>query len=123
MCVGFAIGDVIYFAVAGAFGYSAPFADLPVLSVLVVTFTMTAPMTAWMRVRGMPRRAVWEMSATMPVLAVALLGLGAAGAVPMGDLALLEHGLMMPAMLVPMALRVDLYTGRAGHAHHAAGAG
>jgi hypothetical protein len=27
----------------------------------------------------------------------------------------LEHGLMMPAMLVPMFFRLDLYTGRAGH--------
>jgi hypothetical protein len=33
----------------------------------------------------------------------------------MDDLALLEHGLMMPAMLVPMFLRLDLYAGRAGH--------
>jgi hypothetical protein len=35
---------------------------------------------------------------------------------PMGDLALLEHGLMMPAMLVPMLFRLDLYTTR--HSHH-----
>ena len=36
----------------------------------------------------------------------------------MGDLALLEHGLMMPAMLVPMVFRLDFYTGRAGHSGH-----
>jgi hypothetical protein len=28
--------------------------------------------------------------------------------------ALLEHGLMMPVMLVPMLLRLDVYTGRMG---------
>jgi hypothetical protein len=33
----------------------------------------------------------------------------------MGNLALLEHGLMMPVMLIPMLLRLDLYTGRAAH--------
>ena len=116
MCIGFAVGDLIYFSIAGIFGYSEPFTELPVLSVLVVTFTMTAPMTAWMLYRGMPRRAVWEMSATMPIVAGVLLALGWLGVVPMGDLALLEHGLMMPIMLVPMALRPGLY---AAHVHHA----
>jgi hypothetical protein len=116
MCIGFAVGDLVYFWAAGLFGYSEPFAELPALSVLVVTFAMTAPMTAWMLYRGMPRRAVWEMSATMPILAFILLMLGWLGIVPMGDLALLEHGLMMPAMLVPMLLRPGLY---ASHMHDA----
>lgn len=116
MCIGFAIGDAVYFAVAGRFGYSEPFEELPVLSVAVVTFTMTAPMTAWMLFRGMPRRAIAEMSATMPVLAVLLLVLGWLGIVKMGNLALLEHALMMPAMLVPMLFRLDVYAGHVGHA-------
>ena len=115
MCVGFAIGDLLYFAVAGRFGYSEPFTELPVLSVLVVTFTMTAPMAAWMLFRGMSRRATMEMSATMPALALVLLVLGSRGFVPMGDLALLEHGLMMPVMLIPMLFRLDLFTGRTRH--------
>jgi hypothetical protein len=117
MCLGFAVGDLIYFGVARQFGYSQPFQELPTLSVLVVTFTMTAPMVVWMLYRGMPRRPVAEMAAVMPVLAVALLVLGWASALPMADLALTEHGLMMPAMLAPMLLRLDLYTTK--HAHHA----
>ena len=116
MCIGFAIGDLVYFSLAGMAGYGEPFSELPVLSVLVVTLTMTAPMTAWMLYRGMPRRPVAEMSATMPVLAVVLLGLGWFGILSLGDLALLEHGLMMPVMLVPMLVRLDLYTGRADQA-------
>jgi hypothetical protein len=115
MCIGFAVGDLIYFWAAEQQGYSEPFRQLPELSVLVVTFSMTAPMTAWMLFRGMPRRATAEMSAVMPTLAIALLGLGWLAIVSKGDLALLEHGLMMPAMLVPMFFRLDLYTGRAGH--------
>ena len=67
MCIGFAVGDAVYFAVAGALDYSEPFSELPALSVLVVTISMTAPMTAWMLYRGMPRRAVWEMTAVMPL--------------------------------------------------------
>ena len=117
MCIGFAVGDLLYFGVAGLFGYSEPFTELPVLSVAVVTFTMTAPMTAWMLYRRMPRRAIWEMSVVMPILALLLLVLGGAGVFEMGQLALLEHGAMMPAMLVPMLLRPGLYT---GHLHHAA---
>jgi hypothetical protein len=118
MCVGFAIGDLIYFWVARQFGYSKPFSELPELSVVIATFTMTAPMTAWMLYRGMPRRAIAEMSAAMPTLAIVLLVLGGLGMLPMGDLALLEHGLMMPVMLIPMFFRIDLYTGRTGHTMH-----
>ena len=87
------------------------------LSVLVVTFAMTAPMTAWMLYRGMPRRATWEMSVTMPILAIILLTLGWLGVVPMGDLALLMHGLMMPVMLkFRWRFALAFY---AGHMHHA----
>jgi hypothetical protein len=46
MCIGFAVGDLAYFWVAAQFGYSEPFSELPELSVMVVTFTMTAPMVA-----------------------------------------------------------------------------
>jgi hypothetical protein len=112
MCIGFALGDLVYLALAGLAGYSAPFTELPYLSVVVVTVSMTAPMTAWMTHRRMPRRAIAEMSAAMPAVAIVLLGLGSIGALAKEDLALLEHGLMMPAMLVPMLLRLDLYTGR-----------
>ena len=118
MCIGFAVGDLIYFWAAGQFGYSEPFRELPELSVLIVTFTMTAPMVAWMLLRGMPRRETAEMAAVMPALAIALLALGWLAIIPQGDLALLEHGLMMPAMLVPMVFRLDFYTGRAGHSRH-----
>jgi hypothetical protein len=119
MCVGFAIGDVIYFWAAGKFGYSHPFKDLPELSVVIVTFTMTAPMVAWMVYRGMPRRPIAEMAGVMPVLGAGLLVLGWLSLLPMGDLALLEHGLMMPAMLAPMLFRLDLYTTR--HSNHQSG--
>jgi hypothetical protein len=116
MCVGFAIGDLIYFWAAGKFGYSEPFSELPELSVGVVTLTMTAPMVAWMAYRGMPPRPIAEMAAVMPVLGAALLVVGGLSVLPMDDLALWEHGLMMPAMLVPMLFRLDLYTSR--HSHH-----
>jgi hypothetical protein len=115
MCIGFALGDLVYFWIARQFGYPHPFGQLPELSVLVVTFNMTAPMTAWMLFRRMPRRPTAEMAAAMPILAIVLLVLGWLTVVPKGELALWEHGLMMPVMLVPMFLRIDVYTGRMGH--------
>jgi hypothetical protein len=120
MCVGFAIGDLIYFWAASRFGYSKPFRELPELSVVIVTCTMTAPMVAWMAYRGMTRRPIAEMASVMPVLGAVLLVLGWLSLLPMGDLALLEHGLMMPAMLVPMLFRLDLYTTK--HSQHQSGA-
>jgi hypothetical protein len=119
MCVGFAVLDLAYFWAAGRFGYAEPFRQLPELSVLVVCFNMTAPMAAWMLVRGMPRRPTAEMSAAMVVWALVLLALGWVGILPRSNLALLEHGLMMPIMLVPMLFRLDLYAGRSRHAGRA----
>jgi len=118
MCLGIAVGDIIYFAIARAAGYSDPFGQLPVLSLAVVTFSMTAPMVAWMRFRGMDWRLINEMSAAMIILAGLVLAAGLVGLVPMGELALLEHALMMPCMLVPMLLRADQYTGRSGKMAH-----
>jgi len=114
MCVGFAVLDLVYFWAAGLAGYTNPFRQLPMLSVLVVGFNMTAPMAAFMLYRGMPRRATAEMSAAMAIWATSLLLLGWLTILPKENLALMEHGLMMPIMLIPMLLRLDLYTGRAG---------
>ena len=117
MCVGFAVGDLVYFGAADLMGYSEPFKELPELSLAIVTFNMTAPMVAWMRFRGMPRRETAEMAAAMIILAILLLAAGWAGLAAMSTLPWLAHGLMMPAMLPPMLLRLELYTG------HVTGAG
>jgi hypothetical protein len=113
MCIGWAVGDVIYFAIAEQLGSSDPFHDWPVPSLLIVTFNMTAPMVAWMRLRGMAWRPTAEMAAGMVALATLILIAGGLGIVTMETLPWLAHGLMMPAMLVPMLLRLDLYTGHA----------
>jgi hypothetical protein len=113
MCIGWAIGDIVYFAVADALGSSDPFRDWPVLSLAIVTVNMTVPMAAWMRFRGMARRPTAEMAAGMVVLALLIVAAGWLGIAAMQTLPWLAHGLMMPAMLVPMLLRLDLYTGHA----------
>ena len=111
------VGGWVAFAVADRLGSSDPFGDWPVLSLVVVTFNMTAPMAAWMRFRGMAWRPTAEMAAAMVVLALLILGAGRLGVAAMRTLPWLAHGLMMPAMLVPMLLRLELYTGRAMGEH------
>jgi hypothetical protein len=86
----------------------------PEPSLILIALTVTAPMTAWMLVRGMPRRPVMEMSATSFVVVAALIVAGAAGIGPgtaatVGDVC----GFSCGAMLVVMAARFDLYAG--GH--------
>jgi len=113
MCIGWAVGDLVYFAVADPLGSSEPFRDWPELSLAIVTFNMTAPMAAWMRFCGMAKRPTAEMAAAMVVLALLILAAGRLGIAAMDTLPWLAHGLMMPAMLVPMLLRLELYTGHA----------
>ena len=76
MCIGWAVGDLVYFALADPLGSSEPFRDWPELSLAVVTFSMTAPMVAWMRFRGMAWRPTAEMAAGMVVLALLILAAG-----------------------------------------------
>jgi len=62
-------------------------------------------------------RPTAEMTAGVVVLALVILIAGWLGSVAMSTLPWLAHGLMMPAMLVPMLLRLELYTRHAMGAH------
>ncbi|HEU5318961.1 MAG TPA: heavy metal translocating P-type ATPase, partial [Chloroflexota bacterium] len=114
MCLGMILNP-LYSLVAGRLGYANAYVELPELSLFVVTFNMTAPMAAWMRFRGMGWKCSIEMSAAMVVELVVLIGGYWAGVLPntaigeTSSLMLLQHGLMMPAMLIPMLLRYDHY--------------
>lgn len=81
-----------------------------VLICLVVAISMITPMVAWMRHRGHSWRLASEMAAAMavPLLPIfALLGLGAIeGSSACG----LYCAAMIPAMLVAMLFRLDVYT-------------
>ena len=112
MCIGWAVGDVIYFAIAEQLGSSDPFRDWPTLSLLIVVQHDRADG----RVDAIPRHGLaadgrdgGRDGRPRDVDRVrAWLGI-----VAMDTLPWLAHGLMMPAMLVPMLLRLDLYTGHA----------
>jgi hypothetical protein len=117
MWIGMAALDPVYSWVAGLLGYANPLLQLPELSALVVAFNMTVPMAAWMRFRGMEWRPIAEMSAAMLAEAILIIGaywLGILANNSVGgttSLIHLQHCLMVPAMLVPMLARRDVYTG------------
>ncbi len=120
MCIGMMALGGPYFAVARLLGYSDPARQLPELSALVMAVNMTVPMAAWMRYRMRhDRRCIAEMAGAMGVEAVLVIGAAWLGLLSRSDIVSWEHTLMVPAMLVPMLYRLDLYTGGAIHGAHA----
>jgi hypothetical protein len=90
--------------------------DLPALLLLLMAVTMTAPMVAWMRYRGHGWPASADMAAAMFVPTFALIALLWTELVEdIGTLFVIEHVVMLPAMLVAMLLRRDEYTGAIRH--------
>jgi flagellar biosynthetic protein FliP len=94
----------------------------PAGALLGMAVTMTVPMIGWMIHRGHTWRPNAEMAAAMFLPTFGVIGLLWSGAVvDFGALMMLEHVVMLPAMLVAMLLRRDEYSGH--HHHHAALAG
>ncbi len=88
---------------------------------VVMTAFMVVPMAGWMRLRGMAGRPIAEMSASMVVVPIVLIGGGQLGILGRSTVSQLEHTLMLPSMLVPMLLRLGYYTSsHATHRAHAA---
>jgi len=94
--------------------------QFPVLICLVVAIAMIVPMVAWMRFRGMQWRPVVEMAVAMAIPLVPIFGLLGLQIIPGARACGLYCAVMIPAMVVAMLFRLDLYTGRLGHHAHAA---
>ena len=114
MCISMCIGVGVALAAVAVLGGDRFRASYPELSLVLVAFIHTVPMTAWRLLRGMPRRPVLEMAATSFVVVGGLVVAGAAGIGPgtaatVGDVC----GFSCAAMLVLRAARFDLYAG--GH--------
>jgi hypothetical protein len=92
--------------------------DAPALMLLGMALTMTVPMVGWMRYRGHGWRANAEMSASMLVPTGAFIAVLLAGVVEdIGVLLIVEHVVMLLAMLGVMLLRPAEYTHHHGRAH------
>ena len=98
----------------------------PTPMLLLMAFTMTAPMVAWMRRMGHSWADCWEMTAFMvlPMFALVLpVALGLDGYVPglsARSLMLLSHVAMIGGMVLLMLYRWDRYAG-GPHCHRSSG--
>jgi hypothetical protein len=91
--------------------------DTPALALLGMAVTMTVPMVGWMRYRGHSWQPCAEMAASMFLPTFGVIALLWGGVIEdFGTLMMLEHVVMLPAMLIAMLLRYDEYAH--GHAHH-----
>jgi hypothetical protein len=87
-------------------------ADSPPLLLLLMAFTMTAPMSAWMYRMGHGWRPNVEMALSMIVPTIAVIGLDVAGVVDdVGALLAIEHVAMLAGMFGVMAARPEEYSG------------
>lgn len=114
MCIGWGVLGLVFVWVVGLRGISNPNIQIPELATIAAAINMTLPMAAWMRYREMEWRPIGEMSAAMFIEAILLIGIAQFGILQRSSLVPWLHYLMMPAMLVPMFLRFDLYSGHHG---------
>ena len=121
MCLAMCLGGIpliiLFFVGAAKIGYPDLFQQSPALSVLVIGFILSLPMTAWMRFRRHDWRPTLEMASTTIVLGIILVALGWLGILPQSSLFEWLVRFACPVMLIPMFFRLDLYTGRSGHCH------
>jgi glucose-6-phosphate-specific signal transduction histidine kinase len=120
MCLAMCIGGIpliiLFFVGAAKIGYPDLFQASPELSVLVVSFILALPMTAWMRFRGHDWQSTLEMASTTIVLAILLVTLGWLGILAKDSLFDWLTRFACPVMIIPMLFRFEMYTGN--HANH-----
>jgi hypothetical protein len=75
----------------------------------VMAFNMTAPMVWWMRYRGHPARHSAEMAASMVVPTAFVIALHWLGVVSADAVLLIQHVVMVPAMVAVMLWRYEHY--------------
>jgi flagellar biosynthetic protein FliP len=79
------------------------------IQALFMAATMTAPMVAWMLIRGHSRRGSAEMGAAMVVPLAVLFPMLWTGLIGSSSILDLQHLLMLPAMLGAMVYRRTEY--------------
>ena len=111
---------IAFFGGAALLGYPDLIAQAPFFSTLMVTIILTVPMVAWMRFRHHGWRPSLEMGSATMGLGIIVTVLGTLGLVPVSGMFEWVTSLACPVMLVPMLLRLNLYTGSMYHRAHAA---
>lgn len=124
MCMACCVGGVTlgfaFFGGAALTGYPDLIVQAPFFSTLVLAVILTVPMVGWMRFRHHGWRPSLEMGAATMGLGTAVIALGTIGLVPVSGMFEWVASLACPVMLIPMLLRLNLYTGSTDHQAHAA---
>jgi hypothetical protein len=120
MCIGGIALNVLFFLGAAKIGYPNLLERFPEFSLLAIGVNLAIPMTAWMRFRGHEWRPTLEMASTSIILPILLIGAAWLGIIPESSRLEWLTGLACAVMVIPMLLRLDVYTGHhhAGHARH-----
>jgi uncharacterized membrane protein YfcA len=82
MAIGMFVGAWIFLTIAGGLTPIQGMTRYPVLFVIVMAFSMTAPMVGWMRFRGHSRRSCREMTVAMMAPAGLIIGFYWLGIIP-----------------------------------------
>jgi hypothetical protein len=109
MYAGMLVLDPVYAAIATRAGYADPWAELPVISALVMAVNMTVPMVLLMLRHRHGAVAIVEMAGSMVAPTLAATGLYVLGALQADQVMSGAHLAMFPAMLLVMLRRYRLY--------------
>jgi hypothetical protein len=114
MCMACCVGGVTlgfaFFGEAALLGYPDLILNTPFFSTLVLAIILTVPMVAWMRFCHHGWRPSLEMGTATMGLGIVVIALGALGIVPVSGKFEWVASPACPVMLVPMLLRLNLYT-------------
>jgi hypothetical protein len=106
------LGSAIELAL-GVAGESLEDASAPLMA-SVMAFTMTVPMVAWMHYRHrMPVGRSIEMTASMVIPTIVAIALYGLAAISSETVLIVQHAVMVPAMLAVMLWKYDAYA----HSH------
>lgn len=112
MLVGMAVFGSVVRGVLAVTGVGYP--SQPEVLVVEMGLDMAIAMVVWMRHRGHDWASTLEMAGAMVAPAAVLIPLAWLGLIPIGDVLMLEHVVMLPLMYVIMLRRRHEYE---GHAH------
>jgi hypothetical protein len=116
-CIGGVTLGIAFFGGAALIGYPDLIVQAPFFSTLMLAIFLTLPMVAWMRFRHHEWPPSLEMGGATMGLGTLLIAGGLFGIIPVSNMFEWVASLACPVMLIPMLLRLNLYTG--GMDHHA----
>jgi hypothetical protein len=115
MCAGAVVLSLLFFGGASLLGYSDVLQRAPELSALIFALSLSVPMAAWMRFRGIDWRPTLEMSGSTMLVGLVLTAGYWLDMVAKNSLIEIQASLACPVMFAVMLLRFRLYSDHTRH--------